>query len=85
LANDWESARRPNFAEAKAVNLAEALVDAVAPVKIKVGGWGREEEADWMRSGSKAWEKIKPAFLRGCQGQVEGDGQRGVEYTWDSQ
>ena len=54
-------ARRANFIVAKAAKLAEPFTEAVAPVKISVGGW------DWsveLRSkGRAAWEKLKAPLL----------------------
>jgi hypothetical protein len=62
--------------------LAEALIAAVAPVKIRVGGWGGLEEVDWRRSGSMAWEKMKAAFLPGVKDMLwvvcKGEGTLGI-------
>jgi len=51
------------LAEENAANLAEALVEAVAPVKIKVGGYFGFFSASARRRGSRAWEKMKAALL----------------------
>jgi hypothetical protein len=41
---------------AKAANWAEPLILAVAPVKIRVGGWGEVSFA-FRRRGSERWAK----------------------------
>lgn len=47
---------------AKAANLAEPLTEAVAPVKIREGGFGEDSLAASSR-GSVAWEKLKEPLL----------------------
>lgn len=63
LARDWDNARSPNFAEAKEAKFADALTEAVAPVKISVGGYFVVAEAVDNRSGITACEKMKAALL----------------------
>lgn len=48
-AKDWLSARRANLPAAKEEKLAEALRDAVAPVRIRVGGCGEVDVASSRR------------------------------------
>lgn len=47
---------------AKAAKRAEPLTEAVAPVKMRVGGWGDVEVAE-RRRGRVAWEKRKDPLL----------------------
>ena len=47
---------------AKAAKRAEPLTEAVAPVKMRVGGWA-PVEAEARRRGRVAWEKLKAPLL----------------------
>lgn len=63
-----ESARMAYLADAKPDILALLLTDAVAPVKMRVGGYFAEESpAVLRRSGSAAWEKMKAPLLQMSQ------------------
>ncbi len=52
---------------AKAAKRAEPLMEAVAPVKIRVGGLG-DVVVEARRRGRMAWEKLKAPFLEGGDG-----------------
>lgn len=57
-ASDWTSARVANLLTANEEKFADALRDAVAPVKIRVGGYvASEDSAVLMRRGRTACEK----------------------------
>lgn len=60
---DCTSARVANLLTAKDEKLADALSEAVAPVKISVGGCLGCLDAAWRRRGRMACEKWKPPLL----------------------
>jgi hypothetical protein len=74
------------MAEAKAADLTDALIAAVAPVKNRVGRCGRRADVEERRSGIMAWEKMNPALLHGGYvSLIVFNGNVGGGYTWDSQ
>ncbi len=63
-ARDWARARKANLPVAKEEHRAEPLREAVAPVKMRVGGWVRGEvEGGLRRRGRVDWEKRKAPLL----------------------
>lgn len=67
---DWTSARVANLLTANEEKLADALREAVAPVKISVGGWVGFFSAALRRRGSTACEKWKPPLLFDSESDV---------------
>jgi len=72
----WESERKANLPGLKFENFADALVDAVAPVKMRVGGYCISEGGkavvfvlltESRSSGIMLWEKLNaPRLGQGC-------------------
>lgn len=60
-ASDWASARRANLPVAKAAKFAEPFTLAVAPVKIRVGGYC--SPVDFWRSGRVLLAKLNAPIL----------------------
>lgn len=61
MPRDWERARRAYFPVEKVDIMAFDFTEAVAPVKIKVGGWAASVAL--RRSGRAAWEKRNAPVL----------------------
>ena len=60
---------------AKAAKRAEPFTEAVAPVKMRVGGWVEGEEVEARRRGRVAWEKLKaPLLLESLVSLIEKEG-----------
>lgn len=63
-------ALRANFIVAKAAKFAEPFTEAVAPVKMRLGGWG-EVLVEARRRGRVAWAKLKEPLLCGGGGSAK--------------